>query len=125
MQSAHVGGRGAEPPDGGELAWFHGEVVRAVMRPREFAGALAREHFGLAGVVVALVAGMALSLTIDVFVLGPDSAIYRRSWNGSAWTSWQSLGGSWTSHPTSISRAGRIDIFDRGTDSAIWHLTLS
>jgi len=69
MQSAHVGGRGAEPPDGGELAWFHGEVVRAVMRPREFAGALAREHFGVAGVVVALVAGMALSLTIDVFVL--------------------------------------------------------
>jgi len=44
MQSAHVGGRGAEPPDGGELAWFHGEVVRAVMRPREFAGALAREQ---------------------------------------------------------------------------------
>src|SRR2546428_11845751 len=39
------------------------------MRPREFAEALAREHFGLAGVLVALVAGMALSLTIDVFVL--------------------------------------------------------
>src|SRR5713226_6790905 len=38
-------------------------------RTREFARALAHEHFGLAGVLVALFAGMALSITIDVFVL--------------------------------------------------------
>src|SRR5713101_3191379 len=63
------GGRGAEPPDYGELAWFRGEVVRSLLRPREFARALAHEHFGLAGVLVALFAGMALSITIDVFVL--------------------------------------------------------
>ena len=65
-----IGGRGAEPPVVGELAWFRGEILRAMLRPREFSGALAREHFGLAGVLVALGAGMALSLTIDLFVLG-------------------------------------------------------
>lgn len=53
----------------GELAWFRGELLRAVLRPREFARALAREHFGIAGVLVALLAGMALSITVDVFVL--------------------------------------------------------
>lgn len=39
------------------------------MRPRSFAGSLASEHFGLAGVVVVLGAGIALSLTIDALVL--------------------------------------------------------
>jgi hypothetical protein len=66
----------------GELGWFRGEVVRAVLRPREFARALTLEHFGLAGVLVALGAGMALSLTIDLFVLAwkgiPPSAVLGR-----------------------------------------------
>jgi beta-mannanase len=62
---------------------------------------------------------------MDVFVLGPGSALYRRAWNGSSWADWQSLGGSWTADPTSISQTSRIDIFERGSDNAIWHLTLS
>ncbi len=53
----------------GELAWFRGEVLRSIVRPRSFARSLAREHFGLAGVLVVLGAGIALSLTIDVLVL--------------------------------------------------------
>jgi len=60
-----------------------------------------------------------------VFVLGPGSALYRLSWTGSSWTDWQVLGGQWASDPTAISRAsGRIDIFELGTDNAVWHLTL-
>jgi hypothetical protein len=53
----------------GELAWFRTEVVRSIVRPRAFARSLAREHFGLAGVLVVVGAGIALSLTVDVLVL--------------------------------------------------------
>src|SRR5213078_233201 len=54
---------------GGELAWFRGEVLRSIVRPRSFARSLASEHFGLAGVLVVVGAGIALSLTIDALVL--------------------------------------------------------
>lgn len=53
----------------GELGWFRAEVVRSITRPRSFAKSLAREHFGLAGVVVVVGAGIALSLAIDAIVL--------------------------------------------------------
>jgi hypothetical protein len=53
----------------GELAWFRGEVVRSIVRPRSFAQSLAREHFGLAGVLIVVGSGIALSLTIDLLVL--------------------------------------------------------
>ena len=53
----------------GELAWFRGEVLRSIVRPRSFARSLAHEHFGLAGVLVVLGAGIALSLTVDALVL--------------------------------------------------------
>jgi len=51
------------------MAWFRGEVLRSIVRPRSFARSLAREHFGLAGVLIVLGAGIALSLTIDALVL--------------------------------------------------------
>ncbi len=54
---------------GGELAWFRAEVVRSLVHPRDFARSLAREHFGLAGVLVTLLAGFALSVAIDGLVL--------------------------------------------------------
>jgi len=53
----------------GELAWFRGEIWRSLTRPREFARDLAREHYGLAGVLVALVSGIGLSVGIDLLVL--------------------------------------------------------
>jgi hypothetical protein len=53
----------------GELAWFRGEIVRSIVRPRSFAKSLAREHFGLAGVLIVIGSGIALSLTIDLLVL--------------------------------------------------------
>lgn len=53
----------------GELAWFRGEIWRSLFRPRDFAADLAREHFGIAGVLVAVVAGIALSIGIDLLVL--------------------------------------------------------
>jgi hypothetical protein len=53
----------------GELAWFRGEIWRSISRPRAFARDLAREHYGLAGVAVAIVAGVGLSVGIDLLVL--------------------------------------------------------
>ena len=52
-----------------ELAWFRSELWRSLVRPRSFAGGLAREHYGLAGVLVALVAGVGLSVGVDFLVL--------------------------------------------------------
>jgi hypothetical protein len=62
---------------------------------------------------------------LDVFVLGPASSLYRRAWTGSSWTAWELLGGLWVSDPIAISRfPGVIDLFERGSDNAVWHLTL-
>ena len=61
-------GQEAEEPRG-ELAWFRYQLGRALWRPRTFARALARESFGIASVLVALMAGFALSLSVDSLVL--------------------------------------------------------
>ena len=53
----------------GELAWFRGEIWRSLTQPRSFARDLAREHYGLAGVLVAVVAGICLSIGVDLLVL--------------------------------------------------------
>ncbi len=53
----------------GELAWFRAELWRSIVHPRDFARSLAREHYGLAGVLVALIAGMGLSVGVDLLVL--------------------------------------------------------
>jgi hypothetical protein len=52
-----------------EWAWFRGSLAESLVRPGLFARRLAREHYGLAGVFVALLAGAALSVTIDVGVI--------------------------------------------------------
>ncbi len=52
-----------------EVGWFWSEVWRALLRPVDFARSIATEHFGLAGVLVAVFAGAAVSLSIDVVVL--------------------------------------------------------
>jgi len=53
----------------GELAWFRAEIVRSIFHPFDFARSLAREHFGLAGVLVALIAGAALAFAVDAMIL--------------------------------------------------------
>ena len=52
-----------------EWRWFGASLRDALLRPRRFAAALAREHFGLAGVLVVLVAGIALSISVDTAVI--------------------------------------------------------
>ncbi|HEV2250602.1 MAG TPA: hypothetical protein VGT60_08850 [Candidatus Limnocylindria bacterium] len=52
-----------------EWQWFRRSIRDSLIRPRRFAASLAREHYGLAGVLVAILAGIALSLSIDALVL--------------------------------------------------------
>ena len=57
----------------GEFAWFRGEILRSILHPFEFARSLAREHYGLAGVLIAVIAGFALALAIDAMILTSKS----------------------------------------------------
>lgn len=52
-----------------EWQWFRRSIRDSLLRPRRFAASLAREHYGLAGVLVAILAGIALSLSVDSLVL--------------------------------------------------------
>ena len=52
-----------------EWGWFRTSLADSLVRPRRFAQRVAREHYGLAGIVVALVAGVALSVAVDVAVI--------------------------------------------------------
>ena len=49
--------------------WFLEQLRLSLIAPRLFAGSLVREHFGLAGIVVASAAGASLSLGIDLLVI--------------------------------------------------------
>jgi hypothetical protein len=61
-----------------------------------------------------------------VFVLGTDSALYHKWWNGSAWgpsvTGWEYMGGVCASPPRVVAWGpNRLDVFVLGTDSALYH----
>src|SRR5215469_3404740 len=59
---------------------------------------------------------------LDIFVVGTDSALWHRWWDGSQWGSWESLGGIIVSPPEVVSwNTNRLDIFALGTDHALWH----
>jgi Glycosyl hydrolase catalytic core len=65
---------------------------------------------------------------VDVFTRGLGDAVYHRYRNGTTWSpGWVSIGappGGARSAPASISNAtGRIDVFVRGADAAIWRNT--
>jgi spore germination protein YaaH len=58
----------------------------------------------------------------DVFVIGTDSGLYQRTWDGTSWGGWLPLGGRLTSRAAAVSWGpNRIDVFGRGTDGALYH----
>lgn len=57
-----------------EWQWFGGVVRDSLLQPRRFAVTQSREHYGLSGVLVALLAGMLLALTIDALVVASNGA---------------------------------------------------
>jgi hypothetical protein len=57
---------------------------------------------------------------IDAFVRGTDNSLQTRSWNGTAWSAWTSLGGIITSPPAAASwDSNRIDVFARASDGSL------
>jgi hypothetical protein len=52
-----------------EWQWFRRAIRDSLLRPSRFAASLAREHYGIAGVLVAILAGIALSVSVDALVL--------------------------------------------------------
>ena len=63
---------------------------------------------------------------LDVFVVGPDSALYHKWWNGSSWgpsvTEFEYMGGVCNSPPTAVAWSpNRLDVFVVGPDSALYH----
>ncbi|MFZ0011447.1 MAG: sialidase, partial [Halobacteriota archaeon] len=59
--------------------------------------------------------------SLDAFVQGTDHVLWHKSFQGSAWPAWGSLGGSLTSSPAATSPANGVsDVFVRGTDGAVW-----
>ena len=58
----------------------------------------------------------------DVFIVGTDSGLYQRTWDGTSWGGWLPLGGRLTSRAAAVSWGpNRIDVFGRGTDGALYH----
>jgi hypothetical protein len=63
---------------------------------------------------------------LDAFVIGTDSALYHKWWNGSAWgpsvTGYEAMGGVIISSPEVVSWGpNRLDVFVAGTNSALYH----
>ena len=56
------------------------------------------------------------------FIRGSDGALWTRSWDGSSWSAWSSLGGVLTSGPAASARPnGDYDVVVRGTDGGYHH----
>jgi uncharacterized protein YvpB len=59
---------------------------------------------------------------MSVFGRGEDNALWIRSWDGTTWGGWSSLGGALTSDPAAVSwGTDRIDVLVRGTDMGLYH----
>jgi hypothetical protein len=54
-----------------------------------------------------------------------DNALWRKTWNGTAWSGWSSIGGQWSTGPAVVAQAGSdsLDIFEVGQDNALQYLT--
>jgi uncharacterized protein YvpB len=58
---------------------------------------------------------------VDMFARGQDNGLWQRTWNGSSWSGWGSLGGGFTSSPAAVSWGpNRIDVFGRGLDNSLY-----
>ena len=59
---------------------------------------------------------------IDTFAVGVDHDVYRKSWDGAAWSGWEKVGGKTISAPAAVATApDRLDLFVLGTDRAVHH----
>lgn len=62
-------------------------------------------------------------VNINVFARDADDSLWYRTWDGTAWSDWNSLGGKITSDPKAVSIDDTIYVFARGIDNALWYRT--
>jgi hypothetical protein len=58
---------------------------------------------------------------IKVFVRGGDGAVWTKSWTGSQWSTWQSLGGKLASGTGPAVSGQDLHLFVQGTDHQLWY----
>jgi len=64
--------------------------------------------------------------SLDAFVQGTDHTLWHKSFQGSAWSAWASLGGNLASSPAATSPAnGVMDVLAGGTNGALYSKQLS
>jgi uncharacterized protein YvpB len=66
---------------------------------------------------------------MDVLTLGTDGSLYMQGWDAHGWGGWAPVSGAAPGWPGTASAPaaaswgpGRMDVFVRGTDNALWHL---
>jgi hypothetical protein len=62
-----------------------------------------------------------LPTRVDCFTVGTDRALWHKSWDGSAWGAWESLGSEVYSGPAAVSRISRTDICFLGDNRQVVH----
>ena len=61
-----------------------------------------------------------------LYARGTDNAIYQKSYNGTQWSNWETLGGTFTSGPSAGSLSpGTLHVQARGADNAVWQKSWS
>ncbi|MED1915516.1 S8 family serine peptidase [Bacillus thuringiensis] len=62
---------------------------------------------------------------MDVFAVGLDSALWRKSWSEAAWSDWVKIGGLCLSGPSVVARTSdQMDVVVIGRDNSVWRKVL-
>lgn len=77
----------------------------------------------LGGIFISTPAAVAWGDRVDVFGVGLDRKLYRKTLRANVWTpQWQSVGGTFTSEASAVSWGPRrLDVFARGADFSLRH----
>jgi hypothetical protein len=63
---------------------------------------------------------------LDLFCKGDDTTVQHRSWDGTSWTDWATIGTGIRDTPAAVSWGkNRIDVLALGTDGQLLHKHLS
>src|SRR5260370_6577304 len=65
-------------------------------------------------------AAISFNGNLNVFKVGGDDQVYQTYWNGTSWSGFSSMGGSYLSNPAVIVHGTALNIFARGLYSQIY-----
>lgn len=82
--------------------------------------AIVHHPSGSTGTKAITPASISFNGTLNVFTVGGDHQVYQQYWNGSSWSGYSSIGGSFLSNPAVIINTGALNIFERGVDNQIY-----